>query len=88
MKIMENLLSEIRKHEMNALQLHTENIALGNRVRYLEMELEKRKIMDERHELTHRAFVELLERYRKELEFKGQAHADLEYQWMEKAGLL
>ena len=88
MKIMENLLSEIRKYEMNALQLQTENIALRNRVRYLEMELEKRKIMDERHELTHRAFVELLERYRKELEFKGQAHADLEYQWMEKAGLL
>jgi len=85
---MENRLSEIRKHEMNALQLQTENIALRNRVRYLEMELEKRKIMDERHELTHRAFVELLERYRKELEYKGQAHADLEYQWMEKAGLL
>jgi len=88
MKIMENLLSEIRKHEMSALQLQTENIALRNRVRYLEMELEKRKTMDERHELTHRAFVELLERYRKELEYKGQAHADLEYQWMEKAGLL
>jgi len=88
MKIMENLLNEIRKHEMNALQLQTENIALTNRVRYLEMELEKRKTMDERHELTHRAFVELLERYRKELEYKGQAHADIEYQWMEKAGLL
>jgi len=76
------------KDEMDALQLQTENIALQNRVRYLEMELEKAKAMDERHALTRDAFVALLDRYRQKLEFKGQAHPDLEYEWMEKAGLL
>jgi hypothetical protein len=76
------------KNEMDALQLKTENIALENRVRHLEMELEKANVMAERHELTHKAFVELLDRYRQELEFKGHAHPDLEYEWMERAGLL
>lgn len=76
------------KYEMDALQLKTENIALENRVRHLEMELEKAKVMAERHELTHKAFVALLERYRQELEYKGHAHPDLEHEWMERAGLL
>lgn len=76
------------KYEMDALQMKTENIALQNRVRHLEMELEKAKLMADRHESTHKAFVALLERYRQELEFKGQAHPDLEHEWMERAGLL
>ena len=88
MKIMENLFGKIRKYEMDALQLHTENIAMSNEIHFLKMELEKKKIMEERHESTHKAFVELLDRYRQELEFKGQAHPDLEYEWMEKAGLV